>query len=140
MSSPIASAIYVDCLLPLKEGYPLYRPDPHKRLPRPYRDVGICIGDVGILRRDGIFDFLFNICRSSSSPNNPVNTHDFPQDHQLLSIGEVLEMSEWISRETPYLANGRSEQTRFNAEAAVTVIGCVIRYTLVPCLSNELLR
>src|ERR1700721_3817818 len=101
MSSSIASAIYVDCLLPLKEGYPLYHPDPHEGLPDSYRRIGICIGDVGILREDGIFDFLFNICRSSSSPdNNPVTTRDFLQDHQLLALDEVLKKGEWISKET----------------------------------------
>lgn len=63
-----AADIYAQCLLPLKEGYPLYRPELHRRLNDDvydtYRREGISIGDVGIIRPGGDFDFLFNICRT----------------------------------------------------------------------------
>lgn len=66
-----AADIYAECLLPLKEGYPLYQPELHFRLNddvyETYRRKGISIGDIGIIRQGGDFDFLFNICRASSS-------------------------------------------------------------------------
>ena len=67
-----AANIYAQCLLPLKEGYPLYRPGLHFRpnddVYEAYRREGISIGDVGIIRPGGDFDFLFNICRTPN-PN-----------------------------------------------------------------------
>jgi hypothetical protein len=66
-----AADIYAQCLLPLKEGYPLYRPELHRRLNDDvydaYRREGITIGDVGTIRPGGDFDFLFNICRTRCS-------------------------------------------------------------------------
>jgi len=66
-----AADIYARCLLPLKEGYPLYRPELHRRLNDDVYDAyhreGISIGDVGIIRPGGDFDFLFNICRTRDS-------------------------------------------------------------------------
>jgi hypothetical protein len=57
--------IYAETLLPLGNGYPLYEPELHERLNDPayeaYRGQGITIGDVGIIRHGGDFDFLFNI-------------------------------------------------------------------------------
>ncbi|KAE9386706.1 hypothetical protein BT96DRAFT_785951, partial [Gymnopus androsaceus JB14] len=47
-----------------KEGYPILRPQSDE-----YSRIDIRIGDVGILRSDRSFDFLFNIC--------------FPKDHPL---------------------------------------------------------
>jgi hypothetical protein len=68
-----AADIYAQCLLPLKEGYPLYRPELHCRLNDDvydaYRRKGISIGDIGIIRPGGDFDFLFNICRTRYSHN-----------------------------------------------------------------------
>lgn len=82
-----AADIYAQCLLPLKEGYPLYRPELHRRLNDDvydnYRREGISIGDVGIIRPGGDFDFLFNICRTRCSNRgaDAPNTFDneFPQ-------------------------------------------------------------
>jgi hypothetical protein len=69
-----AADIYAQCLLPLKEGYPLYRLELHRRLNDDdvygaYRREGISIGDIGIIRPGGDFDFLFNICRTRYSNN-----------------------------------------------------------------------
>jgi hypothetical protein len=63
-----AAGIYAQCLLPLKEGYPLYRLELHCRLNYAVYDIyclaGISIRNVGIIRPGGDFDFLFNICRT----------------------------------------------------------------------------
>jgi len=79
-----AADIYAECLLPLKEGYPLYRPELHRRLNDDvydtYRREGISIGDVGIIRPGGDFDFLFNICKTRSS-----NLSDTPNASNELS-------------------------------------------------------
>lgn len=50
-------------------------------LPIEYREVGIDIGDVGIITPDGGFDFLFNIWLPSSHPVNPRN---LPPDFDVL--------------------------------------------------------
>lgn len=72
-----AADIYAQCLLPLKEGYPLYRPELHRRLNDDvydaYRREGISIGDIGIIRPGGDFDFLFNICKTRYS--NSISTN-----------------------------------------------------------------
>jgi hypothetical protein len=56
-------------------GFPLWIPQPNRRLPKPYRAKGVCIGDVGIVT-DGGFDFLFNICRTQNDPINPEELPD----------------------------------------------------------------
>ncbi|KAJ6495086.1 hypothetical protein C8R45DRAFT_787905, partial [Mycena sanguinolenta] len=43
--------------------FPLFRPSPLDDLPDAVRRVGVQIGDVGILCRDGSFDPIFSICR-----------------------------------------------------------------------------
>jgi hypothetical protein len=77
-----AADIYARCLLPLKEGYPLYCPELPDRLNvggyyESYRKKGISIGDIGIITADGDFDYLFNICesRSDSEVNSPTSTN-----------------------------------------------------------------
>ncbi|KAJ3711144.1 hypothetical protein C8R42DRAFT_557525, partial [Lentinula raphanica] len=57
-------------------GYPLWRPEPNRRLPEQFRKSGLPIGSVGIIRPDGFFDYLFNIC--------------FPKDHPI-NVGGVPE-------------------------------------------------
>jgi len=43
-------------------GEALWVPQTNRSLPTPYRQSGIRIGDVGLVNREGGFDFLFNIC------------------------------------------------------------------------------
>ena len=88
-----AADIYAQCLLPLKEGYPLYRPGLHFRLNddvyETYRRKGVSIGDVGIIRPGGDFDFLFNICRPSSS-----STGDTPNTSNVVEGNREIELAE----------------------------------------------
>src|SRR6266508_5900095 len=65
--------IYHDELLTQGRGLPLWIPGPTPSLPQAYRQDGISVGDVGIIRTDGPFDFLFNIL--------------LPADHAVNSMG-----------------------------------------------------
>ena len=64
------SEVYRRLLLPKGNGFPLWTPEPNERLPDEQREKGITVGDVGIIKTDGSFDFLFNICVPSSDPVN----------------------------------------------------------------------
>ena len=85
--------IYARCLLPLKEGYPLYYPElPRRRGAGPnyeaYRRQGIDVGDVGIITSDGDFDFLFNICSHNLSNELTVPESNGASVRRVVAIGE----------------------------------------------------
>jgi hypothetical protein len=80
-----AADIYRDCLLLANQGYPLYQPELDERLPadsayEAYRSEGIGVGDVGIIRAEGNFDFLFNICKSAPT----LNPHATPNAYNVM--------------------------------------------------------
>ncbi|KAJ7067422.1 hypothetical protein C8F01DRAFT_667529 [Mycena amicta] len=52
-----------------KHGIPLFTPEPNENLPAEYQQVGVSIGDVGVLR-DGSFEVLFNTCRPTEHSIN----------------------------------------------------------------------
>jgi hypothetical protein len=52
-------------------GYPLYEPQPLSELSTEYLRNGANIGDVGFVREDGVFDFLFNVYPSKNALINP---------------------------------------------------------------------
>ncbi|KAE9401060.1 hypothetical protein BT96DRAFT_992419 [Gymnopus androsaceus JB14] len=80
-----ASSRYSLLLLSAKEGYPLWTPEP-KRLPEEYRRTGVRIGDVGIIRPDGFFDYLFNICLPR---DHPVNAGLVPEGFTPVEISQA---------------------------------------------------
>ncbi|KIL66047.1 hypothetical protein M378DRAFT_34266, partial [Amanita muscaria Koide BX008] len=92
---------YTRTMLECRVGYPLYEPEPFSQLSKEYLRNGINVGDVGFVRQDGAFDFLFNICPPQNEAINPPNLPD----------GFSLETSEHsetramrpLSRETCFL-------------------------------------
>ncbi|KAM6497638.1 hypothetical protein JOM56_005586 [Amanita muscaria] len=75
-------------------GYPLYNPKPFSELSMEYPRNGVNIGDVGFVREDGTFDFLFNICPSQDCWINPPNLPDSfsfeTPDHSTTRVQESL--------------------------------------------------
>ncbi|KIL61146.1 hypothetical protein M378DRAFT_55876, partial [Amanita muscaria Koide BX008] len=65
--------LYTRSMLRCRVGYPLYEPDPFSQLSKEYSRHGINVGDVGFIREDGTFDFMFNICPPRNSFINPPN-------------------------------------------------------------------
>ncbi|KIK58844.1 hypothetical protein GYMLUDRAFT_691122 [Collybiopsis luxurians FD-317 M1] len=62
--------VYVQELLFLRKGYPLWHPKPAENMPEAYRKEGVRIGDVGLLNESGEFYFLFNACLPADDPVN----------------------------------------------------------------------
>jgi len=58
-------------------GPALWIPEPSENLPEEYRENGVSIGDVGIIKPPGSFDFFFNINRPASHPINSECPTDF---------------------------------------------------------------
>ncbi|KAF8328475.1 hypothetical protein F5887DRAFT_149336, partial [Amanita rubescens] len=71
-------------MLVLGLGYPLYMPSPSETLPMAYRKKGIRVGDVGVISKNGAFDFLFNACRQREEPDGAINPVALPEDFELL--------------------------------------------------------
>ncbi|KAM6490706.1 hypothetical protein JOM56_014049 [Amanita muscaria] len=65
--------LYTRSMLRCRVGYPLYEPDPFSQFSKEYSRNGVNVGDVGFIREDGTFDFLFNICPPQNSFINPPN-------------------------------------------------------------------
>ena len=85
---PTPSEVYRCLLLPTGNGFPLWTPEPNEMLPDEKRDKGIMIGDVGIIKADGSFDFLFNICVPSS---DPINRDRVPPEFENVASERSLE-------------------------------------------------
>ena len=80
MNCSPSHVIYAEHLSTKGRGYPLWLPDPSLNLPPEYRAQGVSVGDVGIIKASGEFDFLFNI---NLPANHPINS-DCPNDFQPL--------------------------------------------------------
>ena len=89
-------------------GFPLWIPEPNKRLPLAYQKRGIAIGDVGIITRSGAFSFLFNICVPSDNPINPrLLPEGFAPIYPPLDALDVAEFNEF--KPGSYLASASIE-------------------------------
>jgi len=73
--------VYIEHLSTECRGYPLWIPEPSWNLPTEYRARGVSIGDVGIIKPSGAFDFFFNI---NLPADDPINC-DRPADFQPLN-------------------------------------------------------
>lgn len=88
--------VYKQHLLPKGLGHPLWIPQSNMRLPVPYRQTGVSIGDVGIITREGAFDFLFNICYPRDHPFNSRVPPDFEPFSPSISLdSNILEYREF---------------------------------------------
>lgn len=86
--SESASNLYARLLLTKKHGYPLYRPEPLANLSIEYQERGISVGDVGFVKYDGSFRYLFNICEPAGSAVNcnPDGLSIVPEDFEQLPL------------------------------------------------------
>ncbi|KAH0832922.1 hypothetical protein J3R83DRAFT_11889 [Lanmaoa asiatica] len=75
--------IYVRHLLSHR-GYPLWMPEPSRRLPQDYLREGLRIGDVGVVvPENGSFDVFFNICLP---PEHPLHRRGVPDNFNPISL------------------------------------------------------
>lgn len=76
-------------LLAKGHGYPLWTPEPPDDLPVAYKQEGVRVGDVGVIRSNGSFDFIFNICVPG---NHPINRFGVPNGFEQLDIDHSREV------------------------------------------------
>jgi len=69
--STTCNELYANLLSRQKRGHALWIPEPNKYLPFQHQRRGIQIGDVGIIKPDGSFSYIFNICAPHDDPINP---------------------------------------------------------------------
>ena len=101
-------------------GFPLWIPEPNRRLPRVYRKNGINIGDVGIITPSGGFSFLFNICVPSNSSINPnLLPEGFAPISPSLDALDVIEFYEF--KPGSYLASSSIENSQSESDARLVV-------------------
>jgi len=105
------SEVYARLLLPKKLGFPLWLPQPHNNLPSEYRRNGVNIGDVGIVRSSGVFDFLFNICLPS---HHPINGSRVPDGFRPLETPELIDIIE-VAVASTHITSGSIERLQFSA-------------------------
>jgi len=78
--------IYYNQLSAKKRGSPLWIPGPGTHHSAQYRKQGISIGDVGIVTRDGRFDFLFNIFQPA---NGDINSRGAPRSFSCENLNQL---------------------------------------------------
>ncbi|KZP23008.1 hypothetical protein FIBSPDRAFT_858946 [Athelia psychrophila] len=81
------SHVYARQLLPMRYGYPLYYPEPLDNLPVELRERGTGIGDVGIIMRDGLFQFAFNIFTPGT--DTAINCFGVPDGFHNMALGHI---------------------------------------------------
>ncbi|KAF9260127.1 hypothetical protein L218DRAFT_620663 [Marasmius fiardii PR-910] len=121
MDKPIqAGQQFAWALYTLRRGCALWIPEPNKELTSQYRQNGVQIGDVGILKADGSFDFVFNVCCSA---NDPINQYGVPTDFQTLSWNGAKCRTDNIFRPgEPVLSRG-AEKWVLGVEGTAPVLG-----------------
>jgi hypothetical protein len=82
--SIVPSDVYARQLLPKQYGYPLFVPEPYDNLPQKYLEKGTCIGDVGIIKPNGSFCFVFNIC--TPADDYDINYYGVPESFEQVHL------------------------------------------------------
>ncbi|KAF9260147.1 hypothetical protein L218DRAFT_873085, partial [Marasmius fiardii PR-910] len=117
---PQASQLFSWALFTLRRGCPLWIPEPNIELTPEYLENGIQIGDVGIMRDDGSFDFVFNVCRSA---DDPINQYGVPDEFQpLLWSGAKRRTRDVFRPGEPVLSRG-GEKRALGIEGSASVPG-----------------
>ncbi|KAL0576014.1 hypothetical protein V5O48_005959 [Marasmius crinis-equi] len=99
---------YSKVFYPLGRGCALFVPEPNEELSPQYQANGIQIGDVGILRASGSFDFIFNVCRPS---NDPINQYGVPDGFvQMQWNGSCRRTNNYFRPGEPVLSGGADER------------------------------
>ncbi|KAF8171639.1 hypothetical protein BJ912DRAFT_995275 [Pholiota molesta] len=75
---------YSRSLMMKGHGFPLWYPGGDLGKPIEYLQKGVSIGDVGVLDRDGLFDFCFNIFLP---PDDPKHSHLAPEEFKPIEGG-----------------------------------------------------
>ncbi|KAF9255246.1 hypothetical protein L218DRAFT_358200 [Marasmius fiardii PR-910] len=118
------SQIYARALYPLGYGCALWIPEPNNQLPTEYIQEGVRIGDVGILRARGSFDFLFNVCCSA---NDPINTgYGVPDDFQMLQWNGLIRRTNDVFPPNNPVVSGGAETRNISIEASASLPGVPI--------------
>jgi hypothetical protein len=89
--SLVQGELYARLLFVKGYGRAMWIPEPSISLPRANREAGICVGDVGLFRPEGSFDFLFNVRHIDGSldrlpDDNRINFRGVPDGFQRQDI------------------------------------------------------
>ncbi|KAL0952577.1 hypothetical protein HGRIS_006833 [Hohenbuehelia grisea] len=123
-TSQSESEVFARLLLPRRQGYPLWIPEPNGYLPLEYRETGVRIGDVGIITPDGGFDFLFNICHPAS---DPINSNGVPESFVPL----VVESKDIFDTQNMYDLNSYIASVEMR-RTSLTISGSTNENPLIP--------
>ncbi|KAL0572262.1 hypothetical protein V5O48_009708 [Marasmius crinis-equi] len=118
-----ASQIYARSLFALGHGCPLWVPEPNSELPPQYLANGMQIGDVGILRAEGKFAFLFNVCHSAQ---DPINQRGVPDGFKQLEWNRLLDRTDTIFRPNEPLVSGAAKKRALEIGGSASVPGAPI--------------
>jgi hypothetical protein len=112
-------------------GRAMWIPEPSVTLPRANRDTGICIGDVGLFRSEGSFDFLFSVCHDDGSTNrrtigddndddgvDRINFRGVPEDFERQEIAPE-DITTYTFRVGDHIETGVTEKKDLNVSLSV---------------------
>jgi len=105
-----------------ERGYPLWIPEPNYMLPPEYRDIGLRIGDVGVVTSHGSFDVFFNICLAKDHPLHA--TYGVPEGFKQIQLADHdMESIQPVDHRGRVIATQSIIQKRIAVSAAVEAPG-----------------
>lgn len=90
-------------------------------LPMEYQTVGVSIGDVGIVKDNGGFDFLFNIHEPVKGPQHFINPRTLPTKFTPLEKTDDLNITDRIIGDNNFLATSL-EDACYNKETLYVML------------------